>query len=244
MRAAPIMFWATGVSSDIVRHARNVAFLLGRGAREEVWKAVRERLSSRIEYVMLVRDLALPFPTPAARIPLHLRAFRPGDEVALLEVSSPSMAPADLRARLSRRRLLEEGIGSPYVVVTENGEPCYLQWLFRPEDNGALHAFTGEFFPDLAPDEALLEGAFTVEHARAKGVMAWAQAEIGLRAGLDGAHRAIMFVTADNVASLKGSERAGFVRKGGQSERWFLFRRTIERPPLDQKSSATGGLKC
>ena len=35
----------------------------------------------------------------------------------------------------SRKELALERVGSPFVAVTADGEPCYIQWLFSPDEN-------------------------------------------------------------------------------------------------------------
>jgi GNAT superfamily N-acetyltransferase len=222
----------------VFRHARTIALLLRRGAGGEVWKEIRTRVSSSVEYAVLCRDLSVPFSAGAARIPLRLRRLRPGDEQALLDLGGiggdahPRIVGSDLRARLSRRRLLARGIGTPYVAVTADDRPVYLQWLFLSPDNDALAAYSHGFFPPLRADEAIVEGIFTIEEARGQGVMSWALAELARLAAGQGVRRILMFVATDNIPSLRGCHRAGFVLYGRQYERWRLFRRSVDRPPL------------
>jgi RimJ/RimL family protein N-acetyltransferase len=68
--------------------------------------------------------------------------------------------------------------------------------------------------------------------------MAWGLTEVAGIAADQGARRILMFVAADNVPSLHGCRRAGFVPWGRQYERWRLFRRTVERPPLASPETA------
>jgi RimJ/RimL family protein N-acetyltransferase len=220
------------IVSSATRHGRNALLLLRHGAAEELWREVRSRISSSIEYVVLCRDLSIPFPTPDARLPLSVHRMRPDDGATLFDTSLPDITGADLRARLSRRRLFHQGIGVPYVAATEDGRPVHVEWLFLERDNEALAQYSSQFFPTLHSDEAILEGVFTLESARGQGVMAWAQAEIALAARSHGVRTVFTFVAADNAASLKGSERAGFTWCGRQCERWRYLRRTIERRPL------------
>jgi hypothetical protein len=212
-----------------LRHGQNAVLLVRRGAGDEIWTELRCRLSSSVEYVIHCRDLSVPYETPSARVPLHVRPMRPGDERALLDITAAHLSGSELRARLSRQRLLEYGIGSPYVAVTDDGHPVFVQWLFRAQDNDALAAYSHHFFPPLDTGQGILEGTFTVEPARGQGVMAWAQAEIAREAAAQGIRSVFTFTVTGNIASVKGTERAGFVPYGHQYERWRLFRRTVER---------------
>ena len=65
-------------------------------------------------------------------------------------------------------------------------------------------------FPPLADGEALLENAYTPPAYRGLGVMAAAMAQIAERARDFGARKVLTFVATDNIASLKGCQRAGF----------------------------------
>ncbi len=60
-------------------------------------------------------------------------------------------------------------------------------------------------------DEALLENAYTPVNYRGMGIMAAAMALIAERAAEFDARYVLTFVGVDNIASLKGCERAGFL---------------------------------
>nr|CAD6619098.1 N-acetyltransferase [Rhizobium sp. Khangiran2] len=65
-------------------------------------------------------------------------------------------------------------------------------------------------FPRLDEDTALLENAYTPPSHRGLGIMSAAMALIAERAASFGARYVLTFVGTDNVASLKGCQRAGF----------------------------------
>jgi GNAT superfamily N-acetyltransferase len=214
-----------------VRHLRIIAFFIRRGAGGQIWREIRHRVASRQEYQVLALELSRPLHVPAARIPLRLRTLQAADVQVLLDLHAPGIAGPDLRARISRRRLLQQGIGECFVAVGEGDRPCFMQWLFLPVDNEALRRFSGGFFAPMGDGEAILEGTFTLESARGQGVMTWAQTEIARLAQERGARRLITYVAGDNAAALLGCERSGFLPWKRLRERWFLFRCTIERLP-------------
>ena len=109
---------------------------------------------------------------------------------------------------------------------------CYMQWLIAARDNARVHARWGGLFPELKPHEALLEGAYTAESHRGKGVMSHAMALIAEKARDFGAHHVLTFVDRKNVASLKGCEKAGFAPYIQRRETWSLFRRRVHFLPL------------
>lgn len=106
-----------------------------------------------------------------------------------------------------------------------------MQWLIAARDNARVQACF-DLFPELQPDEALLEGAYTAESHRGQGVMSHAMARIAAAARDFGARHVITFVDRGNVASLKGCEKAGFAPYIQRRETWFLFRRRVHFLPL------------
>ena len=129
--------------------------------------------------------------------------------------------------------LLQSTIPTCYVAVTPDGDPCYMQWLIGPSENDRVKEFFVDRFPWLAPDEALLEYAFTLEAYRGQGIMSCAMARrIAEQAADFGARWVITFVFDDHIPSLKGCKRAGFVPYLTRREQWWLFHRRLTFTPL------------
>jgi RimJ/RimL family protein N-acetyltransferase len=149
------------------------------------------------------------FSAPKARIPLAIRPLTDAD-VPVLFPQDQSHLDANERLELSwRKSFLDSGISRCFVAMDErNGEPCYFQWLIGPEENARLAPL--KLFPRLAPDEALLENAYTPVHYRGKGVMPAAMARIAERARDAGLRYVVTFVGQENTPSLKGCIKAGF----------------------------------
>jgi len=98
----------------------------------------------------------------------------------------------------------------------------------RPSKDGArARALWGDLFPTLGADEALVEGIFTAEDHRRKGIMGHAMARIAEAAKERGVRRVLVFVSERNAASLKGCQKAGFVPYVERTETWLLFRRRV-----------------
>jgi RimJ/RimL family protein N-acetyltransferase len=157
----------------------------------------------------LLRDVSHKFSAPAAKIPLAVRPLHDRDLPALFGHAGPA---SELSERLEvawRHAFIEKGARGGFVAIDErSATPCYVQWLFSPRDNGFIEKLGG--FPPLADGEALLENAYTPPAYRGLGVMAAAMAQIAERAGDFGASNVLTFVATDNIASLKGCQRAGF----------------------------------
>jgi RimJ/RimL family protein N-acetyltransferase len=157
----------------------------------------------------LLRDLAYGFAAPSAKIPLAVRPLRHNDLPALFGHAATA---TDLAERLEvawRRAFMEKGARGGFVAIDERSNtPCYVQWLFSPRENDFIKKLGG--FPPLAAGESLLENAYTPPAYRGLGVMAAAMAQIAERARDFNATKVLTFVATDNIASLKGCQRAGF----------------------------------
>ncbi len=217
--------------------ARDLLRLVFTGRGRRVWSTVTYLLYSDSTSVGLRRDLQAPCLAPAAQRPLQVRPLTPGDELAWLDVREPGLSDEQVYARLGQARLLRSGIPTCHVAVEPDGTACYMQWLILSNQNDQVRAFFGNLYPRLAPDEALLEGAYTPEAYRGPGIMAAAMAQIAERAGQFGARWVVTFVDESNVASLKGCARAGFVPFLRRHEAFRLFRRRVSFTPLPQGPS-------
>ena len=175
----------------------------------------------------LRRDLQVPFTAPDAKIPICIRCLTDRDIAALFDTSDPALSPEECELRNGRRELAEAGIGTGFVAVTETDESCYVQWLMGPADNDRIAFHFKGTFPLLKSGEALLEGAYTPESHRGKGIMPAAMARIAEFGPSLGAHAIITFVTDDNVPSLKGCARAGFNPYIRRIVTWHGLRRSV-----------------
>jgi len=207
--------------------ARDVGRLVFSGNLKKALWAIRYRFSSESSSLGLRRDLTMPFSGPAAKIPFVVRPLSPSDDLAALDPGQPGISSEEMFWRLAQQRLLHSGLQTCYVAIGPDGKPCFMQWAILSSDNDRLRGTFGNLYPTLAPDEALLEGAFTPESSRGLGVMSAAMAQIAERAAEGGARWVITFVDENNVASLKGCLRAGFSPYVKRHEKFRLFRRQV-----------------
>ncbi len=177
----------------------------------EIGTILRTKTWSTERALGLGRDLARPFPAPAALVPIQVRPIPPPDVPLLLDTAEPGIASAERRDRTTRLHLLDAGFSTCYVATTADDQACYIQWLISPAENARLRKSFDGLFPPLADGEMLLEGAYTPAAFRGQRIMPAAMALIAEKAAALGASRALTFVGEDNVASLKGCKRAGFV---------------------------------
>jgi RimJ/RimL family protein N-acetyltransferase len=195
-------------------------------------KEARRRFYSQWTHYGLCRDLTQPFQAPNAKIPLTIRALEEGDVPELLDMKAPGISARGPYVRMHRLNFLKEKIGTCYVAVTEDGHPCYMQWLIGASQNDQIQEYFKGIFPALAPDEALLEYAFTPEAYQGQGIMPAAMARIAEKAAESGGRRVLTFVDHQNVPALKGCKRSGFMPCLTRTDKWRLFRRTMIFTPL------------
>lgn len=189
----------------------NAIDLFRHGGVEVVMNRFGEVWDSRQVAFGLKRDISSAHLAPDANFPLHIRPLRADDVATLLQLPVDADA-ADETAVGVRRRMINADLPGCWVAAAvEDDRPCYMQFLFDHHSNAALLKFFGGDFPPLAPDTALLEAAYTPPHERGQRVMAAGMCRIAEKAEGLGVRYVVTFVGDDNLASLKGCERAGFV---------------------------------
>lgn len=197
----------------ISRRIKRAVQLVAQGRLVELREKLRDRLDNRLYSTRtdlgLRRDLQVPFVAPQAKIPIAVREQRRDDVPALFDEPGRDLSRQEQGELSWRREVVELDISRCFVAVDQRtGTPCYMQWLIGPDQNGRIPEIGS--FPQLRPDEGLLENAYTPVPYRGLGIMPAAMALISERAADYGLHYVMTFVAHDNVASLKGCERAGF----------------------------------
>ena len=104
----------------------------------------------------------------------------------------------------------EDGVRSLFVAEVD-GQAAYCQWLVRAADQAAIQRHSPHTYAPLRDGEVLLEGAYTFTPFRGKKAMAAGMVQLLHIARDEGAVAAITYVAADNVPSLRGCARVGFV---------------------------------
>ncbi|MFC5139321.1 GNAT family N-acetyltransferase [Actinomycetospora rhizophila] len=221
-----------GLGATVARYARAARYTVESGTYKDTAKRLGQRVSSSHHAYGLKRDLTLPHETPVAKIPIAVRPLTDADVPRILDEHA-EVDEAERWERHTRVRLLERGIGSPYVAVDPDDDPCYVQWLFGPRENDEVREFFHGIFPELGADEALLEGAFTPTRHQGKRIMSAGMSMIAEKAADLGARHVLTFVGVENIASLKGCERAGFLPAIDRWETRRLGRLRVEFRPMD-----------
>lgn len=213
---------------DRVQQKVALASTLVRGGNvREVTTIIGDKTWAKMKGLGLRRDLALPFPAPEAALPISVRMLREDDIPHLLGTDDPALSGPARIERLNRVAMIRAGFARCFVAATADDVPCYMQFLIGADENDLLRTHFRGLYPVLAPDEALLEGAFTPESFRGQRIMPSAMAQIAAKAAESGVRWVMTYVGDDNIPSLKGCKRAGFVPFQEREERWRLFRRNI-----------------
>lgn len=200
---------------------------LGSGhGRRWLWRTARQRLYSRRVAVGIRRDLSVPLAVPPAKIPLVVRPLQPGDDLSLIAAVG-GLAPRAAEQRAAQRWFLRVGLPAPWVAVDPDGTVCFMTWLLTARDNAVIQARWRGMFPELQPDEAMIEGSYTAESHRGLGVMPDAGTRVVEQARDVGVRYVMGFISEQNAASLKAGEKAGWIPFVKREESWLLFRQHI-----------------
>jgi hypothetical protein len=205
---------------------------------------IAERAWGQRCYLGLTADLTrLPDRKPA-RLKLEMR---PVDLLSFhgFESERAHASSADLKQLLLRERFRLHGVSTLYLAETSRARPIYCQWLVRPSEMPRMDACVPDTYEELAPDEVMLEGAYTFSQFRGKKAMSdgmWQLLDIARR---EGYRRALTYVADDNVPSLRGCGAVGFVPDHAHFSIRRLTRRHTDRQPLtaairEQWRAATG----
>jgi GNAT superfamily N-acetyltransferase len=204
------------------------------GRAGPVWRAFWNRMYSNHTSIGFRRDLTVLFAAPLAFQPLEVRPLERGDDLSCLEARAPELTDVQVFERLTQRRIVESGLRTCYIAMSSDGMPCYMQWLILAGENDRVQTAFGNLYPRLESDEALLEGAYTPEAYRGKGIMANAMAQIAARAADAGVRWVITFVDEAYAPAQKGCARAGFRPYVRRVETYRLLHRRVAFVSLRQ----------
>jgi hypothetical protein len=217
--------------TDLSGWTRFAGTLLNTAMLSRTSQAVRHRLYSDDESIGFRRDRTQHVEPPKAKIPIRMRPLEERDIPAVLDEDPSTMTPDERWEQVTRRRFLDSGIGVPHVAADADDEACYVQWLMGARDNVGLQRYFGGSFPILGPDEALVEGAYTPKRSRGLGIMSVGTYLLAEAAEKIGARYVHTFVGRDNIPSLKGCLRAGFVPHVVRRQTWRAFHRQTSFTP-------------
>lgn len=149
-------------------------------------------------------------PAPPAQVPVTMVETEPrgfngfAEELELADGTEYGQA-------LRRVLVCRAGIQGLHVARDENGAPVYAQWLLVGTERDRLRRRLPGPWRELAADELIVEFAYTFTRHRGKGVMAAGMGALLDLAADRGASTVYTYVRPDNVPSLRGCAKVGFV---------------------------------
>ena len=114
-----------------------------------------------------------------------------------------------------------------YVAITEEDIPCFRIWLLDYHQNKKIKKYWGDSYPQLKPDEVLMESAYTTAKYRGLGIMPNAMALLSEKINQKGVRFVISVTPITNINSLKASYYAGFRPFKLKIEKHFLFYKSV-----------------
>lgn len=190
-------------ATETIGHVQGLGLrVAARATLDHAWS-----LKTELELVCAVDRRPTP---PSARVPVTMegcdpRAFH-GFEAELRSTSGVEYGQA-----LRRVLVCRHGIPGLHVARDKTGSPVYAQWLVDASGRDRLRARLPGPWRPLADDELMVEFAYTFQGYRGKGVMAAGMGELVDIAARRGASVVYTYVRADNVPSLRGCAKVGFV---------------------------------
>jgi RimJ/RimL family protein N-acetyltransferase len=184
-----------------------VPFVRQAGLRVALRAATEKVACTRVSLGLRCDLLTLPAILPG-KVPIRMSA-RDARSYAGFDFELNQAGGADYLEALRRTWMCASGVTTLYVADALDGRPIYAQWLIRKLDDWRLQNKPPHDV--LADDEVLLEGAYTFVAFRGVGAMADGMGQLLRIARDEGSAAAITYVHEDNVPSLRGCARVGFV---------------------------------
>jgi GNAT superfamily N-acetyltransferase len=175
----------------------SIAHVWNTSGGEGLARALRSRAWQRWRLVQFRIDLEAWDPGPVPTAPYEIRKGLA--ELTRFREHAGSSLPVQFFQDVMR------GASRPYLGLWE-GEVGHISWLFASPDRGRRLRLVR-----LGPRDVELDGAFTFRSFRGRGLMSVVEREMLRDAKRDGARVAYTHVEEDNLASIKGVLKAGFV---------------------------------
>ena len=201
------------MSSNLFSKLALLPRIIKDGRGKYLWTAVLNRLYSKEIAFGFKRDLSISYKKPRTLKPIAIREFQKND--AVFFVDNPSNG-------------LINKFHTCYVGVTLDNTPCARVWLIDVSQNKMLNATWGKRFPELKPNEVLLENVFTVPKYRGMGVIPAFLYDVAEKSKDLGARYAITFGEVKNINTSRSYDYAGFSPYILRTVSYFLFIKTIK----------------
>ena len=194
------------LASDRVR----LVSLLRRAGPSTVLRRALEHAWGRKIFLGLRCDLSSLSPIHPAKFNIAMRPAESTTFSGFLE-EIKRVEGEDCVEVFLRQLMCEAGVQTLYTAAGPDGSLACALWLVTAQTQHLLHAHTPGRYPKLAPDEVILDGAYTFGRFRRNGVMSDGMAQLLKIARDNGARTAFGFVAANNIPSLRACANVGLV---------------------------------
>jgi hypothetical protein len=209
------------VPAQVARYTpavRRIAYLLQAAFRlvrfgllRELVQQVRHGSFGGAVFVALAREIDDSRPLPRLCGELRVRPVATGDVTLLRSMLADRSLPGSERLEIARRlAMLGTGIRQCLVAEDSAGAVRFVQWLIPADESEALRRWYGDWFPALAPGEALMESVYILPAYRGTATFPCAVELVSRQALRDGVRRIRTIIPATNVKSLASCTRLGF----------------------------------
>lgn len=212
-------------------NVRKAIWLLRGGRYGLVFKMIRRWWRHDAVGIGLVYDPRVPISVRLPRVDMDVRPVEPSDLPTFTDLPRARLGDEDVLVRINARHLLGSPLQTCYVGITDAG-PVYLQYLIMADQNALLDETFGGLFPPLAPSEALIEFAYTLETHRGGGIMPTGTARLIEIARERGVERLVTYISTEKAAMLRFFMRLGFAPFAVRHERRSLLRRRVAFEPI------------
>jgi hypothetical protein len=112
---------------------------------------------------------------------------------------------------IGRKLFYDSGFRDCYVARSvDTNELCFVQWMISQENCQGLDRGFRNMLPKLERQDLWMENSYTFKKYRGKKVYPSVLVDLAEIARNKGFKRILTYVREDNIASVKGCERAGF----------------------------------
>ena len=171
-------------------------------------------LSGQIFHRYALRGLQKNLQTNNALVPcevrysLKLASDKDMQEMLEMAVSEGKDSAYEL---IGRKLFYDSGFRDCYVARSaDTNELCFVQWMISPKDCLGLDPGFKNMLPKLEQQDLWMENSYTFKKYRGKKLYPSVLVELAEIARNKGFKRIFTYVREDNIASIKGCERAGF----------------------------------
>lgn len=133
------------------------------------------------------------------------------EDVWEMQLRAKSEGGESVYELIGRKWYYDSGFRDCYIArVNGTNELCFVQFMMSLADYDSIDQSYKSILPRLKEDEVWLENSYTFKKYRGKKVMSSVLVDLEKIAQDRGFRRMVTYIREDNIASIKGCERAGF----------------------------------